>query len=164
MRSTFIVGFPGETEEHVAYLEEWIGRAQLDRVGFFEYSREDGTPSAHLPGQIAPAERRRRLVRLREAQRAASACARARRFGETVRVLVEERRSLRKTDPVRAALGSPSAWFGRSMGEAPGVDGGIYFTGEASPGTFVDVTLAGSGPFDFFGTPASASKELATIG
>src|SRR5579872_3591012 len=110
MRSTFIVGFPGETEEHVAYLEEWIGRAQLDRVGFFEYSREDGTPSAHLPGQIAPAERRRRLVRLREAQRAASACARARRFGETVRVLVEERRSLRKTDPVRAALGSPSAW------------------------------------------------------
>ncbi len=50
MRSTFIVGFPGETEEHVAYLEDWVGRAGLDRVGFFEYSREEGTPSAESPG------------------------------------------------------------------------------------------------------------------
>ena len=51
MRSTFIVGFPGETEEHVDYLEEWIGRARLDRVGFFEYSAEEGTPAAELSGQ-----------------------------------------------------------------------------------------------------------------
>ncbi len=55
MRSTFIVGFPGETAEHVAYLEDWIARAQLDRVGFFTYSREEGTPGADLPGQIAAA-------------------------------------------------------------------------------------------------------------
>jgi hypothetical protein len=48
------------------------------------------------------------------------------------------------------------------MGEAPGVDGGIYFTGEAAPGTFVDVTLAGSGPFDFFGR--IAAKGLAVVG
>ena len=50
MRSTFIVGFPGERDEHVAYLEEWIGRAELDRVGFFEYSAEEGTPAAGLGG------------------------------------------------------------------------------------------------------------------
>ncbi len=162
MRSTFIVGFPGETEDHVAYLEEWIGRARLDRVGFFEYSREDGTPSAGLPGQVPAAEKRRRLVRLREAQRVASEKARASRVGQTVPVLVEERRSLRKTDPLRASLGSGQAWFGRSMGEAPGVDGGIYFTGDAAPGEFVEVTLDGNGPFDFFGS--LVSKEVASIG
>jgi ribosomal protein S12 methylthiotransferase len=162
MRSTFIVGFPGETEEHVAYLEEWIGRAQLDRVGFFEYSREDGTPSAQLGAQVSAAEKRRRLILLREAQRLASEHARARRTGRTERVLVEERRSLRKTDPVRGALGAASAWFGRSMGEAPGVDGGIYFTGDAQPGQFVHVTLDGNGPFDFFGR--MTSEDFASVG
>jgi len=162
MRSTFIVGFPGETEDHVAYLEEWIARAKLDRVGFFEYSREEGTPSADLPGQLPAAEKRRRLVRLREAQRRASEQARARRVGETARVLVEERRSLRKTDPMRQAVGASQAWFARSMGEAPGVDGGIYFTGEASPGDFVEVVLEGSGPFDFFGH--RTVKDIAVVG
>jgi ribosomal protein S12 methylthiotransferase len=162
MRSTFIVGFPGETEEHVAYLEEWIGRAQLDRVGFFEYSQEEGTPSATLAAQVPAAEKRRRLVRLREAQRLASERSRASRHGQTVRVLVEERRSLRKTDPIRAGVDAAQAWFGRSMGEAPGVDGGMYFTGETAPGEFVEVTLEGNGPFDFFGR--ISSKEVASIG
>jgi hypothetical protein len=77
-------------------------------------------------------------------------------------VLVEERRSLRKTDALRAELGASSAWFGRSMGEAPGVDGGIYFTGEAEPGQFVEVTLTAAGPFDFAGRPAR--KEAAIVG
>ncbi len=162
MRSTFIVGFPGETEDHVAYLEEWIERAQLDRVGFFEYSREDGTPSAHLSGQVPAAQKRQRLVRLREAQRKASERARAKRLGASVRVLVEERRALRKTDSLREALRSRQAWFGRSMGEAPGVDGGIYFTGDAQPGDFVDVTLQGNGPFDFFGR--ITAKDMAIVG
>ena len=162
MRSTFIVGFPGETEDHVAYLEEWIARAQLDRVGFFEYSREDGTPSARLPGQVSAAQKRRRLIRLREAQRRASEQARSRRLGEQARVLVEERRSLRKTDSLRTALGSGHAWYGRTMGEAPGVDGGVYFVGDARPGEFVTVTLEGNGPFDFFGR--ADSKEVARIG
>ena len=160
MRSTFIVGFPGETEEHVSYLEEWIGRAELDRVGFFEYSAEEGTPGADLPNQVPARERRKRLVRLREAQRQASERARAKRIGSTVRVLVEERRRLRKSDPFREALALPGSsgpaevWFGRSEGEAPGVDGGIYFTGDAEIGSFVDITLRGYGPFDFYGAPA----------
>ncbi|MHB8306019.1 MAG: 30S ribosomal protein S12 methylthiotransferase RimO [Vulcanimicrobiaceae bacterium] len=151
MRSTFIVGFPGETAEHVAYLEEWIGWAQLDRVGFFEYSCEEGTPSAHLPNQVPAREKRKRLVRLREAQRAASGRARALRVGRNVSVLAEERRTLRSTDGLRALLGAGHAWFGRSMGEAPGVDGGIYFTGAARAGEFVEVALDGHGSFDFYG-------------
>ncbi len=137
IRSTFIVGFPGEREEHVQYMEEWIARARLDRVGFFQYSREQGTPSANLPHHVPAHEQRRRLVRLREAQRAASHAAGARRIGSTVRVLVEKR--------------TRRGWVGRSMGEAPGVDGGIYFTGEAASGQFVDVTLEQSTAFDFHG-------------
>jgi ribosomal protein S12 methylthiotransferase len=151
MRSTFIVGFPGETEEHVAYLEAWIARAQLDRVGFFTYSREDGTPGADLPAQVPEREKRRRLVRLREAQRLASERARACRVGSTVRVLVEERRRLRRTDPLALALGSVDVTVGRSMGEAPGVDGAIYFAAPAATGSFVDVRLDGCGAFDFYG-------------
>jgi ribosomal protein S12 methylthiotransferase len=137
MRSTFIVGFPGERDEHVQYMERWIARAQLDRVGFFQYSREDGTPAARLGERVTAREQRRRLVRLREAQRAASEPARSRRIGSTVRVLVEER--------------TRRGWKGRSMGEAPGVDGAIHFTGHAEPGAFVDVTLERSSAFDFHG-------------
>jgi ribosomal protein S12 methylthiotransferase len=165
MRSTFIVGFPGESEAHVAYLEEWIGRAQLDRVGFFEYSAEEGTPAADLPSPASARERRKRLLRLREAQRAASERARGKRIGSCVRVLVEDRRTLRKGDGFRERLGASHAWFGRSEGEAPGVDGGVYFVDESDatcPGEFVDVTLGGHGPFDFFGQVAS--RELVTVG
>ncbi|HVS45649.1 MAG TPA: 30S ribosomal protein S12 methylthiotransferase RimO [Verrucomicrobiae bacterium] len=161
MRSTFIVGFPGETQEHVDYLEEWIGRAELDRVGFFEYSAEEGTPGAELPDRVPVRERRKRLIRLREAQRVASERARARRVGQTVDVLVEERRRLRRSDPFYPALNDANVWFGRSQGEAPGVDGGIYFTGEAAVGDFIPVTLDGCGPFDFFGR--TAVREMATL-
>lgn len=151
MRSTFIVGFPGEREEHVEYLEQWIARAQLDRVGFFEYSAEEGTPAAGLADQIGVRRRRVRLIHLREAQRLASEAARSTRRGTTVRVLVEESRRLRERDELRAKLGASRAWFGRSEGEAPAVDGGVYFTGEARVGEFVQVRLEGYGPFDFYG-------------
>jgi ribosomal protein S12 methylthiotransferase len=162
MRSTFIVGFPGETDEHVAYLEKWIGRAELDRVGFFTYSQEDGTPAAQMAAQVPAAVRRARLLRLREAQRLASERARAKRIGRVERVLVEERRTLKRSEPLRGALGVSQAWCGRSQGEAPGVDGGVYFTGDATPGTYVDVTLRGATAFDFFGD-LTASPALAGV-
>jgi ribosomal protein S12 methylthiotransferase len=152
MRSTFIVGFPGERDEHVDYLESWIARADLDRVGFFAYSREEGTPAAGLSPQVPAAVVRRRLVRLREAQRAASQRARARRVGGTVRVLVEGRRALGARDPIRAALGRSHVMAGRSMGEAPGVDGNVLFAGDAGIGTFAEVRLEGTTAFDFYGT------------
>ena len=158
MRSTFIVGFPGERDEHVAYLEDWIARAQLDRVGFFEYSAEEGTPAAELTGRVVVQRRRERLIRLREAQRLASDRARSKRCGTIVRVLVEESRRLRERDPLRRHLGAARAWFGRSQGEAPGVDGGIYFTGEARIGEFADVRLESMSPFDFCGRAIGAER------
>jgi ribosomal protein S12 methylthiotransferase len=159
MRSTFIVGFPGERDEHVDYLEEWIARAELDRVGFFEYSAEDGTPAATLGERVSVRRRRERLIRLREAQRRASERARAKRCGSTVRVLVEESRRLRERDPLRQRLGATRAWFGRSEGEAPGVDGGIYFTGESRAGDFADVRLESMSPFDFVGRAVEPERR-----
>lgn len=161
MRSTFIVGFPGENDEHVAYLEEWIGKAELDRVGFFTYSREEGTPAAELRGQVAQREQRRRLVRLREAQRLASERARARRVGRDVEVLVEEHRTLRRSDPIAQMLETRDVSVARSMGEAPGVDGAIFVAGTLPIGEFAHVTLEGTTSFDFYGTPA---RELAALG
>ncbi|MBV9700269.1 MAG: 30S ribosomal protein S12 methylthiotransferase RimO [Candidatus Eremiobacteraeota bacterium] len=158
MRSTFIVGFPGERDEHAAYLEEWIGRARLDRVGFFEYSAEEGTPAAELPNSVAVRKRRERLIRLREAARVASEATRRTRRGRTVRVLVEESRYLREYDEARRRLNVTRAWFGRSEGEAPGVDGGIFFTGEASAGDFSDVRLNEHGAFDFFGSAVARER------
>ncbi|MBV9646139.1 MAG: 30S ribosomal protein S12 methylthiotransferase RimO [Candidatus Eremiobacteraeota bacterium] len=159
MRSTFIVGFPGEREEHVDYLERWLERAELDRVGFFLYSREDGTPAGQLPEQVAAKTKRRRLVRLREAQRRASERARNRRVGTTVQVLVEERTALRPGDPLRIAVGSGAVTAGRSMGEAPGVDGRVVFRAAAEPGTFVPVRLDGATAFDFYGTPVETAIQ-----
>jgi len=160
MRSTFIVGFPGEREEHVAYLEEWIARAGLDRVGFFEYSSEEGTPAAKLGSRVPVRERRKRLLRLREAQRLASEKARLARVGTIERVLVEERRTLRRSDPLRAHLPA-TVWYGRSQGEAPGVDGGVFISGDLRPGAFVEAELTAATAFDFAarvvtGVPAHA--------
>ncbi len=158
LRSTFIVGFPGETEAHVDYLHEWLERAELDRVGFFTYSCEDGTPAATLGNAVPAKVQRARLLRLRDAQRQASERARSKRLGRTERVLVEERKTLRRSDPLRGALASPTAWSGRSMGEAPGVDGHVYFTGEATTGSFVDVRLDGFTAFDFHGSLISVPE------
>ncbi|GAC1524194.1 MAG: 30S ribosomal protein S12 methylthiotransferase RimO [Vulcanimicrobiaceae bacterium] len=119
-------------------------------VGFFTYSQEDGTPAAALGAQVPPEVQRARLLRLRDAQRLASERARQKRVGRVERVLVEESRALKRSDPIRGALGA-RAWVGRSMGEAPGVDGGVYFTGDATLGEFVDITLRGATAFDFYG-------------
>ncbi len=156
MRSTFIVGFPGETEAHVAHLEAWIERAELDRVGFFAYSSEEGTPGAELPNPVPAKVIRARLLRLREAQRHASARARAKRVGTVERVLVEEVKILRRSDPLRGALGTQTVLAGRSMGEAPGVDGAIHFMGKTSIGEFTLVRLDGATAFDFYGSLAVA--------
>jgi len=164
LRSTFIAGFPGEREEHVDYLAGWLERAELDRAGFFAYSRESGTPGDSLAEQVPEREKRLRLIRLRDVQRRAAERARRKRLGRGERVLVEERRRLRAGDPMRTALGSAHAWLGRSQGEAPGVDGAIFFTGDVRAGSFVEVTLEGATAFDFHGSlKAGAGREEAAL-
>src|SRR5260370_24935489 len=105
-----MVGFPGETPEDIAELEQFLSEARLDAIGIFGYSDEDGTEAASLDGHVDPAEIARRADDLSDlaeelmAQRAAERC------GETVAVLIEE--------PLEAGL-----FLGRAAHQAPEVDG-----------------------------------------
>ena len=127
-RSNFIVGFPGETPEDVAELEQFLSDARLDAIGIFGYSDEDGTEAASLDGHVDPAEIARRADDLSDlaeelmAQRAADRCS------ETIEVLIEE------------PLGS-GHYEGRAAHQAPEVDG-VTTVQSAEPLTVGDIVRA----------------------
>jgi len=110
VRSNFIVGFPGETPQDVAELEEFLSQARLDAIGIFGYSDEDGTEAASLGGQLDPAEIARRADDLSDLAEELMAQRGADRRGETAEVLIEEQ------------LG-PGHYQGRAAHQAPEVDG-----------------------------------------
>ncbi|HSV56914.1 MAG TPA: MiaB/RimO family radical SAM methylthiotransferase, partial [Magnetospirillaceae bacterium] len=125
LRSTFLVGFPGETEEDFSALLDFQDRARLDWLGAFEYSREEGTPAASFPGRVPKrtAALRRRAVE--EAQRPLTE-SRLRRFlGRDLEILVEE--------PVEGEDLS----IGRSYAQAPEVDGLVVVNARLDPGRVV---------------------------
>ena len=128
VRSNFIVGFPGETPEDVAELEQFLSDARLDAIGIFGYSDEDGTEAASLDGHVDPAEIARRADDLSDlaeelmAQRAAERC------GETIDVLIEE------------PLG-PRRYQGRAAHQAPEVDG-VTTVRSSAPLTVGDIVSA----------------------
>ncbi len=125
-RSSFIVGYPGETEEDHDRLLEFLDSAELDWAGFFAYSAEEGTYAVDLPGRVPDRLVAERLAEAGERQDAITARRRRRLVGSTVRVLVDE----------------PSV--GRSHREAPEIDGIIKLAGEAAVGTWVDVVVTGA--------------------
>ncbi len=110
VRSNFIVGFPGETEEDVAELHRFLADARLDAIGIFGYSQEDGTEAASLPGQLPPDEIARRVEDLADLAEELMAQRAEERVGESVDVLVEE------------PLGQ-GRYGGRAAHQAPEVDG-----------------------------------------
>ncbi|MDI6871331.1 MAG: 30S ribosomal protein S12 methylthiotransferase RimO [Bacillota bacterium] len=137
VRSTFIVGFPGETDEAFAELLDFLRRARLDHAGFFVYSPEEGTPAARLRGRVpreVAEERLRRAIRVQQA--ISATCQRARR-GRRDLVLVEKvgRRTVE----------------GRTTREAPEVDGRVVLRGRAPVGTFVWGRIERTTAYDAFG-------------
>jgi MiaB/RimO family radical SAM methylthiotransferase len=110
VRSNFILGFPGETPEDVAELEQFLCDARLDAIGIFGYSDEDGTEAASLDGQVDPAEIARRADNLSDLAEELMAQRAAERSGESVSVLIEERLA-------------PGLYQGRAAHQAPEVDG-----------------------------------------
>jgi len=158
IRSTFIVGFPGETEEHVDYLISFIEQARLDRVGFFTYSREEGTAAYALPDQIPQKIKQARASRCRDVQRRITNRNDAARIGEMVDVLVEGTRALPVGSPVRAALGERTVAFGRSRREAPQVDGVVYLAGKHCVGDFVQARVEGHTDFDRYARPVAVAQ------
>jgi ribosomal protein S12 methylthiotransferase len=131
LRSTFIVGFPGETEEHFSDLLSFIKEARLDHLGAFAYSPEDATPGAKLPGRVPKQVARRRLRQLLEAQKPIALAQRQRLLGQRLRVLVEG--PCEETEHLLQ---------GRHYGMAPEIDGRLLINdGTAPAGMLVDVEI-----------------------
>ena len=138
LRSTFIVGFPGETEEEFEELLDFIAEAQLDRVGAFKYSPVEGATSNALPDHVDPEEQEDRLARLMYLQEEISAEKLAKKVGQTLTVLVDD------------VDGEGSV--ARSAADAPEIDGLVYINGEElDVGEFVTVKITGSDEHDLWG-------------
>ena len=140
LRTTIIAGFPGETEAQFRRVLDFLEETELDRVGAFAYSPEEGTKAALLPGQIPDEVKEERLGRLLELQSDISRKRNALFVGQTLRVLVEE---IDHDDNL--------AW-GRSFRDAPEVDGMVFIEGGGAltVGTYVDATVVDFAEHDLF--------------
>jgi ribosomal protein S12 methylthiotransferase len=138
LRSTFIVGFPGETEEDFQVLLDWLDEAQLDRVGCFRYSPVEGATANDLPGAVPEEVKEDRWHRFMQKQQEISAARLQARVGRTLRVLV---------DAVEARTA-----IARSEADAPEIDGTVRITGKGvtglKPGEFAEVVVTGATDYD----------------
>ena len=138
IRSTFIVGFPGETEEDFQMLLDWLEEAQLDRVGCFKYSAVEGAKANEIEGQVDEDVKEERYARFMEKQQAISTNKLKSRIGTTMSVLIDE------VDEEGA--------IGRTFADAPEIDGMVYLNGETSleAGQLVDVNIDHSDEYDLW--------------
>jgi ribosomal protein S12 methylthiotransferase len=141
LRTSLIVGFPGETERNFRRLEEFVREAQFDRLGVFSYSKEEGTPAASLRGQVPDRIKLQRLRRIMALQKKISLRKQKALVGSRAPVLVE-----------RPGESPGILWEGRTQGQAPEVDGAAFLTaGKARPGEMVKVEITAVGPYDLYG-------------
>lgn len=138
LRSTFIVGFPGETESEFQYLLDWMSEAQLDRVGCFQYSPVEGAPANALEGAVPDEIKQERWDRFMAHQQAISTARLARKVGKEIEVLIDE------VDEDGA--------IGRSSADAPEIDGCVYVESQATlkPGDKVRVRVTDSDEYDLW--------------
>ena len=139
IRSTFIVGFPGETEEDFQILLDWLQEAQLDRVGCFRYSAVEGARANELPGQVPEPVKQERWERFMAAQQQISAERLQQKIGTTLQVLIDE------VDEEGA--------IGRSYADAPEIDGNVYLNDQFGmrPGDIVKATITHADEYDLWG-------------
>lgn len=143
LRTTFIVGFPGETEEHFQHLVQFVQRHEFDHVGVFTFSPEEGTPAYSLPNQLPQSvmdERRDILMRV---QQPISQKKNRQSIGKIVDVLIEQE------NPDTGEL------IGRSARFSPEVDGLVYVTGNAALGSIVPVKIRDADIYDLYGYTTS---------
>ncbi|AOB24985.1 MULTISPECIES: 30S ribosomal protein S12 methylthiotransferase RimO [Bordetella] len=139
LRSTFIVGFPGETEEDFQYLLDWMSEAQLDRVGCFQYSPVEGAPANALDNPVPDEVKQERWERFMEHQQAISTARLSTRVGREIDVLIDS------VDEEGAV--------GRSSADAPEIDGCVYVDSEQplKAGDMVRVRVTDSDEYDLWG-------------
>jgi ribosomal protein S12 methylthiotransferase len=136
LRTTFIVGFPGETEADVDELCEFIKEVRFERLGVFKYSQEEGTRASKMPGQITAKEKDRRWHRVMALQKEIAVSVSAESVGKSVKVLVEE------------------AGVARGESDAPDIDGRVYVPRELPVGAFATVVINGHHDYDLLALPA----------
>ncbi|MCG8147497.1 30S ribosomal protein S12 methylthiotransferase RimO [Moraxella sp. PS-22] len=148
IRSTFVVGFPGETEEDFEYLLDWLKEARLDRVGAFTYSEIEGAAANDLPNPVPEAIKQQRYERLMTLQQQISAEKLAEKVGKTLKVLVDE---IDEEENIAIC---------RSYADAPEIDGHVYvdnIDASVKVGEFLTVTIDEANEYDLF---ASFTGEL----
>ncbi|MBN2289339.1 MAG: 30S ribosomal protein S12 methylthiotransferase RimO [Candidatus Glassbacteria bacterium] len=146
LRTTVLLGYPGETLRDFEALLEFIAEVRFDRLGAFAYSPEEDTPAAGQGGRVPRAEKERRVEMLLELQRRISAERNAGRVGRVLPVLIE--RALEPGEALCAEYG----WAGRSAAHAPEVDGWVYLAGQRlEPGSFARVRIKEAQDYDLFG-------------
>jgi ribosomal protein S12 methylthiotransferase len=143
IRSSFVVGFPGETEEDFQYLLDWLEIAQLDRVGAFRFEPVEGAAANALPDPVPEAVKEERFHRIMELSARISTAKLAAKVGKSLEVLI---------DSVDEETGGAS---GRSKADAPEIDGEVHLrdAGGLSPGDIVAVRIEDSDEHDLFGVP-----------
>lgn len=149
IRTTFIVGYPGETDEEFATLEQFIRDLKFDRVGAFTYSYEIGTPSAELRGQVDDDVKIARQNRLMEVQQSISLRKNQAQVGRVLPVLIEGHAVVE--DEEGQSTGELIS-LGRSYRDAPEIDGYVMVEGTAPVGEIVPVRITGAMLYDLVGT------------
>jgi ribosomal protein S12 methylthiotransferase len=145
LRTTFIVGFPGETEAQFGKLLDFVGEGWFNRVGVFTYSHEEGTPAYEFSDSISPEEKNERRNRLTEIQEEVSLSKNQALVGTVREVLVE------------GVSSETGRLEGRLEGQAPEIDGVVMLEGEARPGTFVKAEITEANETDLAGTVLAKS-------
>jgi len=144
IRTTFIVGYPGETEAEFGALLDFLQEMQFDRVGAFTYWMEPGTPAARLPNQVPDEVRDERYNRLMEVQQGISLARNLAQVGRTVKVLIEGE--------------GDGKSFGRSYRDAPEVDGLVIVDEALSVGDMLTVRITGAMEYDLVGVAVGAGS------
>jgi ribosomal protein S12 methylthiotransferase len=143
LRTTCLVGFPGESVPRFEHLLDYVREVRFDHLGGFAFSPEEGTPAFRMPGRVPAAEARARLRRLMRTQREIVDRGQAARVGQEAEVLLERRD--------RGRNNAGGAWIGRSEREAPEVDGQVYVRGvpaERRAGDFARVRYTAAAGYD----------------
>lgn len=149
LRTTLIVGFPGETEKDFKALEDFVKKYKFDRLGVFMYSKEDDTPAAKMREQIPERIKKSRYDKLMRLQLKISTRVNKSRLGKIYKVLAE------------GISDDGIFYFGRSYGEAPDIDGLVYFvsSGPVEPGQMVQVEILNSDQYDLTGEVKNESAQ-----
>jgi ribosomal protein S12 methylthiotransferase len=169
LRTTFIVGFPGETDEYFRTLLDFIRQTRFERLGVFTYSREEGTRAGTMAGQVPERVKRKRRDLAMAAQQEIAVAVSESYVGRTLKVLVEkaatdkeldrarisswEHGLIRDAEEVAPKLGRGHFLVARGEADAPDIDGRIFVRGNLPPGEFAQVKIVGHTDYDLVARP-----------